>query len=71
MNTLPRAYSSREIAERIELYTDARGYPPTVRDLARHLQLSPGWTMTLLHEARLEGLVKWEPGTARTLRSIA
>lgn len=48
----------------------ARGYTPSLRELAGELGLSLAATQNRLRRLRDEGLVTWEPSRFRTLRSL-
>ena len=53
-------------------FIERKGYPPTVREIARVLGLkSTSGVHTSLVRLRDEGLVKWEAGRPGTLREAS
>ena len=55
----------------IGLLTAQRGYPPTIGEVAKFLDISPPSALDLLRELAKKGRVAWEPRLARTLRVLA
>jgi len=67
------AESTRDrVLQAVRSLSDARGYPPTVREIGRELGLaSPSTVHQHLLSLRRDGLVAWEPAFPRTLRVLA
>jgi repressor LexA len=56
----------------VRKFIERRGYPPTMREIARILGLkSTSGVHTSLRRLQQEGLVKWEPGRPGTLREVS
>lgn len=61
----------REMLRLIREHHAAKGYAPTVRDLAAALDLNPATVLYHLRALARAELVTWEPMTARSLRVTA
>lgn len=57
----------RQVIEKIIGDTDANGYPPTVREIARELGVCVARVQQLLELLMAAGIVSNRPGMARTL----
>lgn len=61
--------ASERIINAIRAYTEANGYPPSIRDIQRITGLgSYGGLCSVLHRMAGEGKITYEPGKQRTIR---
>lgn len=61
----------QEVLDKIEELKNARGFPPTIRELMVALERYSTATIACnLRLLREKGLVTWEPRTSRTLRVV-
>ncbi len=66
-----RAADRRQaVYQAIRLHVEARGFAPTVRELADALHCSPSCIAQHLDVMRAHGMVDWEDGKGRTLRLV-
>lgn len=56
-----------KILRHIRHQTKREGYPPTTRELAKHLGVSLGTATNDCHQLWKRGMLDWEPGKGRTL----
>lgn len=62
----------QKVLRAMRKFIERKGYPPTVREIARLLGLkSTSGVHTSLVRLREEGLVKWEDGRPGTLRETS
>lgn len=63
--------AAMHVYEALEAYIREHGYSPTVRELAKSMgTASLSTTHFHLCSLRKAGMVDWQPGLARTLRTI-
>lgn len=64
--------TDEDVLRYIELYHRRKGYPPTIREIARGLGLI-STSGAFYHVEKLveQGLITREPGIARTIRVVA
>ena len=55
------------LAAIVEL-TAARGYPPSIRNLADHFAVNVNDVYQKILRLQRDGLVEWDPGVCRSLR---
>ena len=55
------------LAAIVEL-TAARGYPPSIRNLADHFAVNVNDVYQKIVRLQRDGLVEWDPGVCRSLR---
>ena len=73
--TLPAGRLSKEDRQRqllhaVEQMTEANGYSPTLRELAKAMSVSLTWVAILMESCEQKGLIARVPGIARTWRVI-
>ena len=45
-----------------------RGFPPTIRELADHLDIAPPTALAVLRELEADGQITRQPGVPRSIR---
>ena len=65
----PRDFN-RQLSAAIRTATADKGYPPTIRELAKLVGASPSCVAQHLDVMRACGAVDWEDGKGRTLRLL-
>lgn len=60
--------TGRKIVAFVAAYLDEHGYPPSVREISRHLGRSLSWTQGHLNQLEADGQVSRKPGRARSLQ---
>ena len=58
----------RAVLTAIVELTAARGYPPSIREIADHLGVNVNDVHQKLVRLQRDGLVEWDPGVCRSLR---
>lgn len=56
------------VVDLIAAHIDAHGYPPTVRELAESMRMSPAMVHSRLLKAERDGLIERVPGKPRAIR---
>jgi repressor LexA len=60
----------RAVMDAIVELTAARGYPPSIRDLANHFGVNVNDVYQKITRLHRDGLVAWDPGVCRSLRVV-
>lgn len=60
----------KQLCETIETLTAARGFSPSVRELARTMNVSIARVSQLVASSEAKGAVAREPGLARSIRVV-
>ena len=67
---LPKEERQRQLLDAVEQMTEAKGYPPTLRELATAMELSLTRIAQLMESCQEQGLISGSSGIARTWRVI-
>lgn len=66
----PLGKRSRQVLEQISVQTAARGYPPSLQEMAAAIGISIAVIRVALADLSDRGLVQWEPAKPRTVRVV-
>ena len=66
----PLSPRQRQLVATIERMTDARGFPPTVAEVARELAVHPSRAHQLMLSTEAKGFLTREPKIARSWRVV-
>jgi SOS-response transcriptional repressor LexA len=67
---LTKAERQRQLLDTVEQMTEAKQYPPTLRELAKSMSVSLSRIAQLMAACEEQGLIRKVPGIARTWRVI-
>lgn len=66
----PLGKRGKQVLEQISLQTAARGYPPSLQEMATAIGISVAVLRVALDDLYDRNLVQWEPAKPRTVRVV-
>jgi len=67
---LPKEERQRQLLDAVEQMTEANGYPPTMREMAKRMGVSLTRIAQLMAACEQQGFIAKVPGISRTYRVI-
>ena len=62
---------AEDVTRAVTELTEAKGFPPSVRELAQHMGVGISTVHDFLSRAKAKGLITQERGSARTIRVVS